>query len=177
MMQRRWPDAVADGSVGTGRDTSATEIRRWPCQKNMCSSASTSAPEGHPKGSCLDRGAADVFNALREEQGRRLLTSVKVVATGCMEGCLAGPALLVVPDNVWYGGVTEADVPELVERPPDRRRAGRIAANRSRRLLRLEAARHIIMRYPNLARLVIVTSDGKNPILGSSPELARFLPI
>jgi (2Fe-2S) ferredoxin len=32
-----------------------------------------------------------------------------------MEGCLAGPALLVVPDNVWYG-VTEADVPELVER-------------------------------------------------------------
>jgi (2Fe-2S) ferredoxin len=57
-------------------------------------------PEGHPKGSCLDRGA----------------THVKVVATGCMEGCLAGPVLLVVPDNVWYGGVTEADVPALVER-------------------------------------------------------------
>jgi (2Fe-2S) ferredoxin len=72
-------------------------------------------PAGHPKGSCLDRGAADVFNALREEQGRRLLTNVKVVATGCMEGCLVGPALLVVPDNVWYGGVTEADVPSLVE--------------------------------------------------------------
>jgi (2Fe-2S) ferredoxin len=33
-----------------------------------------------------------------------------------MEGCLAGPVLLVVPDNVWYGGVTEADVPALVER-------------------------------------------------------------
>jgi (2Fe-2S) ferredoxin len=40
---------------------------------------------------------------------------VKVVATGCMEACLAGPAVLVVPDNVWYGGVTEADVPALVE--------------------------------------------------------------
>jgi (2Fe-2S) ferredoxin len=72
-------------------------------------------PEGHPKGSCLDRGAADVFNKLREEQGRRLLTNVKVVAAGCMEACLAGPALLVVPDNVWYGGVTEADVLALVE--------------------------------------------------------------
>ena len=94
-------------------------------------------PEGHPKGSCLDRGAADVFNALREEQGRRLLTSVKVVATGCMEGCLAGPALLVTPDNVWYGGVTEADVPELVQQPPDRRRAGGNAADRSGGLLRL----------------------------------------
>ena len=32
-----------------------------------------------------------------------------------MEGCLAGLALLVVPDNVWYGGVSEADVRTLVE--------------------------------------------------------------
>jgi (2Fe-2S) ferredoxin len=72
-------------------------------------------PAGHPKGSCLDRGADNVFNALREEQGRRLMKEVKVVATGCMEGCLAGPCLLVVPDNVWYGGVTEADVPTLFD--------------------------------------------------------------
>ena len=32
-----------------------------------------------------------------------------------MEGCLAGPALPVVPDNVWNGGVSEADVRTLVE--------------------------------------------------------------
>ena len=56
-----------------------------------------------------------MFNELREEQGRRLLTNVKVVAAGCMEACLVGPALLVVPDNVWYGGVTETDVPAVVE--------------------------------------------------------------
>ena len=72
-------------------------------------------PAGHPKGSCLDRGAAGVFEALREEQGRRLLTNVKVVASGCVEGCLAGPTMLVVPDNVWYGGVTVDDVPTIVE--------------------------------------------------------------
>src|ERR687898_1359109 len=88
-------------------------------------------PEGHPKGSCLDRGAAGVFEALREEQGRRLLTNVKVVATGCMEACLAGPALLVVPDNVWYGGVTEADVPELSSATWSVG-TGRAAADRSR---------------------------------------------
>jgi (2Fe-2S) ferredoxin len=63
----------------------------------------------------MDRGAADVFNALREEQGARLLTNVKVVASGCVEGCLAGPTLYVAPDDVWYGGVTEADVPQIVE--------------------------------------------------------------
>jgi hypothetical protein len=26
-------------------------------------------PQGYPQESCLDRGAADVFNELREEQG------------------------------------------------------------------------------------------------------------
>jgi len=72
-------------------------------------------PAGHPKGSCLDRGAGQVFEALREELGRRLMTDVKVVASGCVEGCLAGPTLLVVPDNVWYGGVTEADVPAIFD--------------------------------------------------------------
>jgi (2Fe-2S) ferredoxin len=72
-------------------------------------------PAGHPKGSCLDRGAALVFEALREEQGRRLDKSVKVVATGCMEACLAGPTILVVPENVWYGGVTEDDVPTIFD--------------------------------------------------------------
>ena len=56
-----------------------------------------------------------MFNALREEQGRRLLTNVKAVAAGCMKAAWPGPTLLVTPDNVWYGGVTEADVPELVE--------------------------------------------------------------
>ncbi len=72
-------------------------------------------PAGHPKGSCLDRGAGQVFEALREELGRRLMTDVKVVASGCVEGCLAGPTLLVVPDNVWYGGVTEADVSAIFD--------------------------------------------------------------
>jgi (2Fe-2S) ferredoxin len=72
-------------------------------------------PAGHPKGSCLDRGADDVFNAMRDELGRRLMTNVKVVASGCVEGCLAGPTVLVVPDNVWYGGLTEADVPAIFD--------------------------------------------------------------
>jgi (2Fe-2S) ferredoxin len=72
-------------------------------------------PAGHPKGSCLDRGAAEVFDAMREEQGARLLTTVKIVASGCVEGCLAGPTMLVAPDNVWYGGVTEADVPVIFD--------------------------------------------------------------
>jgi (2Fe-2S) ferredoxin len=69
----------------------------------------------HPRPSCNANGAADVFNALREEQGRRLATGVKIVAGGCLEACMVGPVLAVYPDNVWYGGVIEEDVPELMD--------------------------------------------------------------
>lgn len=69
----------------------------------------------HPRPSCYANGAADVFNALREEQGRRLATGVKIVAGGCLEACMVGPVMVVYPDDVWYGGVTEQDVPALMD--------------------------------------------------------------
>jgi (2Fe-2S) ferredoxin len=69
----------------------------------------------HPRPSCLRNGSGDVFTALREEQGRRVLTSVKIVAGGCMEACMVGPVIAVYPDDVWYGGVIEDDVPEIVD--------------------------------------------------------------
>jgi (2Fe-2S) ferredoxin len=69
----------------------------------------------HPRPSCLDRGGGDVFNAMREEQGRRVATEVKVVATGCLEACMVGPVVAVFPDDVFYGGVTEADVAAIMD--------------------------------------------------------------
>lgn len=69
---------------------------------------------GHPRGSCLQRGADDVFNELREAQGRRDLTNIKVVYSGCMEACTSGPVVAVMPDNIWYGGVTTADVEQII---------------------------------------------------------------
>jgi (2Fe-2S) ferredoxin len=68
----------------------------------------------HPRGSCAERGAAEVFDALREETGRQGLTDVKVVAAGCLEACMVGPVVYVAPDDVWYGGLTVEDVPALV---------------------------------------------------------------
>ncbi|HVM20211.1 MAG TPA: (2Fe-2S) ferredoxin domain-containing protein [Egibacteraceae bacterium] len=69
----------------------------------------------HARPSCINNGSADVFNALREEQGKRLATGVKVVAGGCLEACMVGPVMVVYPDDVWYGGVTEADVPAIMD--------------------------------------------------------------
>ncbi len=68
----------------------------------------------HPRGSCMQRGAGDVFNELREAQGRHDLVNIKVVYGGCMEACTSGPVVAVMPDNVWYGGVTTADCDSII---------------------------------------------------------------
>lgn len=72
-------------------------------------------PEGHPKGSCIQRGGAEVFQTFRDLQGEKMLLHFKVVATGCLEPCLAGPTVVVYPDNVWYGGVTVGDVEGIID--------------------------------------------------------------
>lgn len=69
----------------------------------------------HPRPSCAPRGSGNVFEALREETGRAGLIDVKVVASGCLEPCMVGPAVYVTPDDIWYGGVTVEDVPGLVQ--------------------------------------------------------------
>jgi (2Fe-2S) ferredoxin len=72
-------------------------------------------PSEHPKGSCIGRGSADVFQEFREQQGEKMILNFKVVATGCLEPCLAGPTVVIYPDNVWYGGVTVEDVAKIID--------------------------------------------------------------
>ncbi len=74
-------------------------------------------PPGHPKGSCADRGCAEVAAALAMavEMDDELLETVKVNTTNCLGPCRAGPTVVVYPAGVWYGGLSVADVPELVQ--------------------------------------------------------------
>ena len=73
-------------------------------------------PPGHPKGSCADRGCAEVAAALAGalEMDDALLETVKVNTTNCLGPCRSGPTLVVYPEGVWYGGVTVEGVAEIV---------------------------------------------------------------
>ena len=71
-------------------------------------------PDEHPRPSCAPRGSAAVFEAIREETGRLGMVDIKIVASGCLEPCMVGPAVYVAPDDVWYGGMTVEDVPAFV---------------------------------------------------------------
>src|SRR5512147_1956600 len=70
-----------------------------------------------PRGCCADRGGEAVREALKEELKRRGLKGlVRANAAGCLDACAHGPTVVVYPEGVWYGHVTPADVPEIVER-------------------------------------------------------------
>lgn len=72
---------------------------------------------GNPKGCCAAKGAEQVreaFKKLLYEQG--LKGRMRANAAGCLDQCERGVTVVVYPEQVWYGGVTPADVPEIVER-------------------------------------------------------------
>ena len=45
--------------------------------------------------------------------GRHAL--VRVNKAGCFSQCGHGPMIVVYPENVWYAGVQEGDLPEILE--------------------------------------------------------------
>jgi (2Fe-2S) ferredoxin len=74
-------------------------------------------PPENPKGSCAAKGAEAVRDALAGALAKRgLLRQMRPNKAGCLDACAHGPALVVYPEQVWYGGVTPQDVEEIVEK-------------------------------------------------------------
>lgn len=70
-------------------------------------------PEGAP--CCSANGSAKVIDALRREVAKQGLgNDVQITTSGSIGLCERGPNMVVYPDAVWYSGVTEDDVPEIV---------------------------------------------------------------
>jgi (2Fe-2S) ferredoxin len=44
-----------------------------------------------------------------------LKTEVRINKAGCFSQCGWGPMMVVYPDDVWYAGVQESDLPEIFE--------------------------------------------------------------
>ncbi len=65
---------------------------------------------------CRAQGAEEVLKAFEAEIARRGLGErVSILATGCHGFCALAPVLVVDPHDFFYGKVTPADVPEIVE--------------------------------------------------------------
>lgn len=60
---------------------------------------------GSPQGVCAKKGSQGLLAYLETELADRGMSDVAVTATGCMKVCERGPALVVYPQNRWYGGI------------------------------------------------------------------------
>lgn len=64
---------------------------------------------GTPQGVCEKAGAIDLVQYLQEELDDRGMVDVMVSLTSCLKVCDRGPAMVVYPENTWYGGITTED--------------------------------------------------------------------
>ena len=69
-----------------------------------------------PRGCCAAKGSAEIRDAFKAELAKRgLKGQIRANSSGCLDACATGPTVVVYPEGVWYGHVSLADVPEIVE--------------------------------------------------------------
>ena len=73
-------------------------------------------PEGHPKGSCAQKGGEELVTCLKKALlARGAAARVRACATGCLDLCEIGASIVQEPEHVAYGRVTVADVDAIAE--------------------------------------------------------------
>lgn len=72
-------------------------------------------PPGHPIGSCFDRGAMELAEAMRNIFKDMNLDDSRANTSGCLGRCDKGPVMVVYPEGVWYAPRTPADVEEVLK--------------------------------------------------------------
>jgi (2Fe-2S) ferredoxin len=60
---------------------------------------------GEPQGVCHKKGSTGLLQYLESELADRGLGDVAVSTTGCLKVCDRGPAVVVYPENWWFGHV------------------------------------------------------------------------
>jgi (2Fe-2S) ferredoxin len=77
---------------------------------------SNQRPATDPRGCCDPSGNADLQRVFKVKLAQRgIKGTVRANKSGCLDQCEHGPNVVVYPDAVWYGGVTAADVDEIIE--------------------------------------------------------------
>ncbi len=72
-------------------------------------------PDTDPRGCCKARGSEEVLSALKKAvKEKGLAGKVRANASGCLDACAQGPSVVVYPEGVWYGKVSQADAEEIV---------------------------------------------------------------
>lgn len=71
-------------------------------------------PDGSPRGCCASKGGDELRLAFKKELDAQNVKGVRANGAGCLDACEAGMAVVVYPDNVWYGPLQKDDVKAIV---------------------------------------------------------------
>ncbi len=69
---------------------------------------------GAPQGVCSKKESMQLLQYLEQELADRGMTDVIVSSTGCLKVCDRGPAMIVYPENWWYGGIEGEDAVDAI---------------------------------------------------------------
>jgi (2Fe-2S) ferredoxin len=70
---------------------------------------------GTPQGVCHKKESARLLEFFEQEINDREMDGVMVSSTGCLQICDEGPVVVVYPQNVWYGKVTEQGAEAILD--------------------------------------------------------------
>ena len=73
--------------------------------------------EGHPKGSCAQKGSEQIVTKLKEALARRGVAQnvVRACSSSCLDLCESGISVVQEPEHVAYGHVTQGDIEEIAD--------------------------------------------------------------
>lgn len=65
---------------------------------------------------CPEQGDTEKFVKILRERAKQAgrTADVRINKAGCFSQCGHGPMIVVYPENVWYAGVQESDLPEIL---------------------------------------------------------------
>ena len=69
---------------------------------------------GEPQGICNKKGGPTLMQYIEEEVLDRGLDAM-ISATGCLKVCDRGPAIVIYPQNYWYGNVDEEAIDAILD--------------------------------------------------------------
>ena len=69
---------------------------------------------GEAQGVCAKKGSHRLIQYIENEIIDRGMTGTIVSSTGCLKVCDRGPAIVIYPENFWYGGVETEDAVDKI---------------------------------------------------------------
>ncbi|UCF63227.1 MAG: (2Fe-2S) ferredoxin domain-containing protein [bacterium] len=69
------------------------------------------------RGSCAQKGSIEFRSLLKKEiELRGLKGKIRINKAGCLGTCKQGISMVIYPQGIWYGRLSESDIPEIVEK-------------------------------------------------------------